>query len=262
MAGTDGASPLGEILDAAGTRPPPNASPSEKGRYAVNFADKMAQVLARDLLPRLPGIEATPKRAAASTRGIKQLDVNYSTPQLGLALGISLKSVHIREATGAKRYTHNLKRNEEELRIEASGYHKRQPYAVMVGVLCLPFDSCSDAKSGHTSSSFGSWVRHLRPFTGRGGPKDEEDRFERLYIALYDPDGVDMRFFDIRTSPPKNGRPLADGELFGPHGRLSPPLRLLRYREFLEEVHQCYLERNSAEFRWADGAVERLDPDQ
>ena len=40
---------------------------------------------------------ATTKRSAGSVFGKKQLDVNFSTPQLGLALGISLKSVHIRE---------------------------------------------------------------------------------------------------------------------------------------------------------------------
>src|SRR4029079_19349631 len=136
------------------------------------------------------------KRAAASVRGHKQLDVNFSTPQLGLALGSSLKSVHLREAAGGKRYTHNLKRNEEELRIEAAGYHKRQPYAVMVGVLFLPFDSCEDGKRNNPSS-VGSWVRHLRPYTARSGPRDDDDRFERIYIALYEPDGSNLGFFDI-----------------------------------------------------------------
>ena len=65
------------------------------------------------------------------------MDINFSTPELWLALGISLKSVHLRDIKGAERYTHNMKRNEEELRIEASGYHKRQPYAVMIAVLFL-----------------------------------------------------------------------------------------------------------------------------
>ena len=39
-----------------------------------------------------------------------------------------------------------MKRNEEELRIEASGYHKRQPYTVMIGVLFLPFDGADEKK--------------------------------------------------------------------------------------------------------------------
>ncbi len=258
----DGTAMLRDVLAHSEPRPERSASQTEKNQYAVRFADRMAALLARDLSPRMRGIEASTKRGAASVRGKKQLDVNFSTPQLGLALGISLKSVHLRESTGGQRYTHNLKRNEEELRIEASGYHKRQPYAVMVGVLCLPFDSCADARSTHTSSSFGSWVRHLRPFTGRTGPLDEDDRFERLYIALYDPDGSELRFFDIRTSPPKNGRPRSEGELLGPQGRDAPPLRMLSYAEFLDEVHHVYLARNSAVFQWADGEAEPLDADE
>ncbi len=261
IATPEGTATLREILGKAGKRPEPTAAASEKGGYAVRFADAMANALARDLDAKLPGIEASGRRGAASTKGSKQLDVNFSTPQLGLALGISLKSVHVREAGGGGRYTHNLKRNEEELRIEASGYHKRQPYAVMIGVLCLPFDSCADAKTDRTPSSFGSWVRHLRPYTGRSNPRDDEDRFERLYIALYESDGSDLRFFDVRTSPPKNARPPTEGDLFGPETR-DVPIRLLSYGEFLDEVYGTYLQRNSAEFHWADGEIEPLDPGQ
>ena len=178
--------------------------------------------------------------------------MNFSTPALGLALGISLKSVHIREAKGGKRYTHNLKRNEEELRIEASGYHKRQPYAVMIGVLFLPYDSCEDGKDN--PSSFGSWVRHLRPYSGRTGPKDDEDQFEKLYIALYDPEGSAFDFFDIDTDPPKNDRPRSNA------GAAGQPRKVLSYGEFLDSVHHLYLRRNSADFRWDDGTEEPLDP--
>ena len=176
-------------------------------------------------------------------RGQKQLDVNFSTPGLGLALGISLKSVHLREEKGAQRYTHNMKRNKEELRIEASGYHKRQPYAVMIAVLFLPFDSADDAKKKHSSSSFGSWVRHLRPYTGRQDPKNDIDKFEKIYIGLYEPDGSALRFFDVQEAPPKNGR----------------PTQVLDYRRFLDEVYHTYLRRNEAEFMWAEGDEDPLD---
>jgi len=154
------------VLKKAGRRPGKDADTSIKIDYAVRFAELVAERMAVDLSSRLKGITATTKRTAGSMGGkTKQLDVNFSTPKLGLALGISLKSVHTRDKKGAERYTHNMKRNEEELRVEASGYHKRQPYAVMLGVLFLPFDSCRDGKAG--PSSFGSWVRHLRPYTGR-----------------------------------------------------------------------------------------------
>jgi hypothetical protein len=138
-----------------------------------------------------------------------------------------------------------MKRNEEELRIEASGYHKRQPYAVMIGVLFLPFDSCEDGRKDNPSS-FGSWVRHLRPFAGRNKPDDEIDRFEKIYIALYDPSGQDLGFFDVDEAPPKNGR----------------PSKTLDYHAFLDAVYHAYLRRNEAEFRWAEGEEEPLDVEE
>jgi hypothetical protein len=238
----DGPSVIAEILAAAGARPERSDEVGKKNQYAVKFAELMAERIAADLSPEFPNIQATTKRTAAAVRGSKQLDVNFSTPQLGLALGVSLKSVHLRDVGGAERYTHNMKRNEEELRIEAAGYHKRQPYAVMIGVLFLPIDSCTDGKRDNPSS-FGSWVRHLRPYTGRDKPDDEPDRFEKIYICLYDPDATAMHFFDVAQNPPKNGMPKS----------------VLTYREFLDAVYLAYLERNGTDFTWEEGEDEPLD---
>lgn len=241
----DSAKVISEVLKASEPRPERSDSVGEKNQYAVRFADNMAARIAADLSDRLGDIEATTKRNAGSVLGKKQLDINFSTPQLGLALGISLKSVHLRDVKGAARYTHNMKRNEEELRIEASGYHKRQPYAVMIGVLFLPFDSAEDGKKDNPSS-FGSWVRHLRPYAGRDEPEDEIDKFEKIYIALYEPDGTDLRFFDVQKDPPKNGR----------------PAQSLDYGEFLEAVYREYLWRNEADFKWAEGEEEPLEVEE
>jgi hypothetical protein len=241
----DGAAVLKDVLKKAEPRPKVSDPVSEKTQYAVRFAEQMAEHIATGLEPRLETISATTKRSAGSVRGKKQLDVNFSTPQLGLALGVSLKSVHLRDVKGAERYTHNMKRNEEELRIEATGYHKRQPYAVMVGVLFLPFDSCDDGKRDNPSS-FGSWVRHLRPYAGRREPDDENDKFEKIYIALYDPSGSDIRFFDVESDPPKNGK----------------PAELLSYADFLERIYHAYLQRNEAEFKWAEGEEEPLEVEE
>src|SRR5688572_9378986 len=202
LSARDGAAVIAAVLKAAEPRPIQSSPEGEKIQYATRFADAMAEQIASDLEPNLRGIAATTKRTAGAVRGKKQLDVNFSTPEVGLALGISLKSVHIRDVGGSGRYTHNRKRNEEELRIEATGYHKRQPYAVMVGVLFLPFDSCDDGRRDN-ASSFGSWIRHLRPYTGRQDPEDETDKFEKIYIALYEPDGTDLKFFDVEWDPPK-----------------------------------------------------------
>jgi hypothetical protein len=203
-----------------------------------------AEQVAKDLRPLLPETTATPARTAKAAGGTKQLDVNYSTLKLGLALGISLKSVHVRDKGGNHRYTHNMKRNEEELRIEASGYHKRQPYAVMIGVIFLPFDACDDAITG--SSSFGSWVQKLHRYAGREDPEDAIDRFERIYVALYEPDGSNLQFFDVQVPPPRAGRP--------------PDDRTLDYAAFLDAIYHYHLWRTGSEFVWDDGVEAPLDP--
>lgn len=254
----DGKIVIKRVLRAAGARPLSSAKPADKNKYAVKFADEMGLMIAEALAPRLPGTTSSSKRAARAERGSKQLDVNFSSASQGLALGVSLKSVHIREATSGKRYTHNMKRNEEELRIEASGYHKRQPFAVMIGVLFLPLDSCTDGK-GDNSSSFGSWVRHLRPYCGRRDPHDDPDRFEKIFIGLYDPIGLTLRFFDVDSDPPKNARPSDSGALLAPDGRAR---RTMAFAEFLSSCHHQYLQRNALEFKWSDGTDDPLDEDE
>jgi hypothetical protein len=239
---SDGAEVISAVLKASLPRPKREDKSEDKNKYAIRFAEDMAERIAQHLRPRLKGIAATTKRDAGSVKGKKQLDINFSTPQVGLALGISLKSVHLRDVGGAGRYTHNMKRNEEELRIEAIGYHKRQPYAVMIGVLFLPMDSCNDGKRNNPSS-FGSWVRHLRPYAGRAEPDEDIDKFEKIFIALYATDGTALLFFDVERNPPKNGQPKST----------------LSFGEFLEHAYNAYLRRNNVAFKWDEGEDEPLD---
>jgi hypothetical protein len=243
-----------DVLEAAAPRPPDVAgTPEERHRlsedkrtYATRFADKMAICIANGLRERFPtvlpdadgrGVESP----AQSVRGPKKLDVNFSTPQLGLGFGISLKSVHFREKE-RRGYIHNMKRNDEELRTEASGYHQRQPYAVMIAVVFLPEDACEDASARH-SSSFGAWVRYLRPLAQRHTAHDDIARYERVFVGLYHRDGSRMEFFDVAKAPPKRGR----------------PTNLLTYVGFLDEIERAYLQRNAAEFEWADDVAVETD---
>jgi hypothetical protein len=249
---------LHDVLEATGDRPADGETTEErralrdaKQKYSTRFADRMATCIANGLRERFP--EVLPDEAgksvespAQSVRGPKKLDVNYSTPQLGLGFGISLKAVHFREQP-LRGFIHNRKRNDEELRTEASGYHKRQPYAVMVAVVFLPDDACHDA-SVRYPSSFGEWVKYLRPLSGRSEAHDEIDRFERVFVGLYGRDGGRMQFFDVEEPPPMRGR----------------PTMLLTYPEFLDEIEKAYLQRNAAEFAWADDVVEDIEepPDE
>ena len=246
---------LADVLTASGERPPDFAShPTEslrlrnqKQAYATRFANKMAVCVAnglRDSFPEvLPGEDGKGLESPAqSVRGPKKLDVNFSTPQLGLGFGISLKAVHFKEREKFG-YVHNRKRNDEDLRTEASGYHKRQPYAVMVAVMFLPDDACDDAQPKRMSS-FGAWVRYLRPLAQRISAYDEIDRYERVFVGLYARDGSRMEFFDVANAPPRRSRPAV----------------LLTYEQFLDTVEKTFLKRNVADFEWADD--ERVESDE
>lgn len=247
---------LQDVLEAAAPRPPDVAlTPEERHRlseekrtYATRFADKMAICIANGLRGRFPGVlpdeDGTGiESPAQSVRGPKKLDVNYSTPQLGLAFGISLKSVHFREKE-KRGYIHNMKRNDEELRSEASGYHQRQPYAVMIAVVFLPDEACEDATIRHPSS-FGNWVKYLRPLAKRRAAHDDIARYERVFVGLYDRGGSRMEFFDVEEAPPKAGR----------------PKNLLNETEFFDEIERTYLQRNAAEFEWATYGGTETDDD-
>ena len=142
--------------DAAGGRRP-GPTDRTKNRYATHFANKMAILLANQLRPRFSEIKPGPsgkgvESPSQALHGLKKLDVNYSTIQAGLGLGVSLKSVHVRDKNPRLRFTHNMKRNDEELRVEAAAYHQRQPYAVLVAVLMLPFEACDDGEESRPSS--------------------------------------------------------------------------------------------------------------
>lgn len=217
-----------------------------KRTYSTRFANHMAVCIANGLRAAFPEVLPGPdgkglESPAQSVHGPKKLDVNYSTPQLGLGFGISLKAVHFAEKEKFG-YVHNRKRNDEELRSEASGYHKRQPYAVMIAVMFLPDEACEDSQP-KGMSSFGAWVKYLRPLSGRATAHDDIDRYERVFVGLYSRDGVRMEFFDVDDAPPKRGRPKT----------------LLTYGDFLKEVEDTFLRRNSADFAWADDEAKESD---
>ena len=217
-----------ERLKAAGKRTQPF---KEQLSFAIYFAKHMSAEIASALAPEFPGVRSgeTPSQ---SVRGPKRVDLNYSTPELGLGLAISFKSVHFGEkANGDADFTHNMKRNDEELRVESTAHHLRQPYAVLVAAVFLPFEACTDFDE---TSSFASWVRYLWPLKGRAEPEDPPDRFELVFIALYARDGSELSFYQVG----------------GPVGcpRTGRPRQLLSLDDFLQLVTRTYRTRNGQDF--------------
>src|SRR5262249_24517572 len=139
---------------------------------------------------------------ARTGKGLKKLDVNYSTVELGLGLGLSIKTINFRDAT-TERYTKNYTRVDNELRAEAADYHERQPYAVLCAIIFLPADACDDG--GKAPSSFGQAVQIFRFRAGREKAVDDSTLFERILIGLYDTREKEfgrVAFFDVMDAPP------------------------------------------------------------
>ena len=200
-------------------------------KFAIAFAKYMGIEVAKALETDFPEIISGEKPSRA-VRGMKRVDVKYSTPEAGLGLALSFKSVHSGERdSGDSDFIHNMKRNDEELRVEATGHHLRQPYAVMVAVVFLPFESCHDLNK---TSSFGAWVEYLWPLKGRSEPEDPPDRYELVFIGLYARDGKEMGFYEIGGGVPcpRKGR----------------PKRLLSLAEFLLRIKETYDNRNGLDF--------------
>ena len=200
--------------------------------FAIYFAKYMSAEIAAALVALDAGFDGvrSGENISQAARGPKRLDINYSTPEHGLGLAMSFKSVHFGEdKNGDSAFTHNLKRNDEELRVEATEHHLRQPYAVFVGVVFLPMESCTDCPT----SSFGSWVQYLWALKGRMTMEDPPDRFELVFVALYARDGSDFGFYEVGgvTECPRHGRP-----------------RLLTPAEFLRRVKAVYDARNGKDF--------------
>jgi len=234
----------GELL-GAGSRAEA-VTQAQKKNYAERLSRGLAQRFANVLRSKFPGIfpDEDGKRhesRARSAKGYKKPDVNYSTPELGLGLGVSIKTINFRDPK-TKRYTKNYTRADAELRAEATDYHDRQPYATMVAIVFLPLDSCDDG-SERIASSFGQAVQTFRYRGGRLNPSGASMLFERVFVGLYDVSDTNfgaVGFFDVMAPPPKHGRPKV----------------LLKLDNVVEAIVETYDARNRPEFQWEDSEPE------
>ena len=224
------------------------ASGTDERARKKNFAEKLsrelAQVVADALRPRFEGITPSPdgkghERPTRTAKGVKKLDINYSTPDLGLGLGVSIKTVTAVDPK-TKRFTKNFTRIDNELRAEAKDYHERQPYAVMAAIIFLPEAACRDG-TGTAPSSFGSSIQAFRHRSGRATARDEEELFEAVFVACYresEPNLGDVWFFSVETAPPRQGLPVTADRL--------------NFQEVLGRITSIYERRNDPPFDWAE----------
>lgn len=207
-----------------------------KHGYAFRLSNALARTVADALRADFPGIlpdlEGKGSESAAPVHsGFKRLDVNYSTVQLGLALGISIKTLNFPDEA-SRRFTKNATRIDNELRAEALDYHQRQPYCVMVALVFVPKATTRDfGREGRTS--FRHIYEVLSKRAGRSSHSDQHERFEKIYLATYDEDESSSEF----------GR-LAFVDVLGVEHSVNTPTAEMSFEEVIREIGRTYLDRN------------------
>ena len=195
-----------QILAEAGVDPEVAASVdaerAAKKNYAQRLSEAVAQKTADGLRPKFKGILPDESGGGRESNvhgaaGLKRIDVNYMTPQMGLGLAVSIKTCNFADS-GSGRFTKNLRRIDGELRAEAEDVHARQPYAVLAGIILMPREATMDGSKGVSSAGHAKDV-----FRRRAGRKVHDDAvtlFERLFIGIYETDVASfgaVEFFDV-----------------------------------------------------------------
>ncbi len=183
-----------EALKSLPPKPDDNAKQASKKRYSELLSQKVALAFAKELRDR--GMEnarpAEPgelggsgaERRLAGGIGAKRVDVTWATEEAGLLLGISVKSINFRDER-TRNFQKNLTNRRGDLLFEAVTLHRRFPYAVLAGFMCLDKGAAEDG-TDRRRSTFENAHPRLKPFTARDDPAGRDEQFERLYLLLLD----------------------------------------------------------------------------
>lgn len=237
------------VLDELGDKPTVSAAREVKKGYAERMSRQIALMVADRLRGHYPRANVTPRPDGTAQEftiggGLsrKRVDVGVRDDAAGLVLGVSIKTYNFQDWDSkrqkAGRYTKNVKRNDMELRDEADTLHRRQPYAVLYALFFQPIAAASDGKTD--KSSFAHAVVTFRSRQGRDGPDSQRhDRFERVFIGLYEEEGQQrgaVGFFDVSENPPRN----------------APPRSLMTLDELIASMVRDVDLRNGLTQEWAE----------
>lgn len=185
---------LTAALKALPAKPPDAASREQKKAYSETMSARLAVAVADELRHR--GMkEARPsgpgdvgasgaERRLAGGIGAKRVDVTWATPESGLLLAISIKTINFRDGR-SKNFQKNLTNRRGDMLGESLTLHRRFPYAVVAGLMFLDKDARTD-ETKKRRSTFDNAFPRLRLFTGRQDPAGRDEQFERLYLVLVD----------------------------------------------------------------------------
>jgi hypothetical protein len=187
---------LREAFRALGPKPDDErATQAEKKRFSEQLSESLAYVFAKELRDRgmleaRPYISEVVESSGAERRmeggiGAKKVDVTWATPEAGLIVALSIKTINWRDRRTGN-YQKNLTNRRGDLLFESVTLHRRFPYAVLIGLLCLDQGAASDDTPLRRSTFLNAHER-MRLFTGRDDPAGRDEQFERLYVVLHDP---------------------------------------------------------------------------
>jgi hypothetical protein len=165
---------------------------------ALKFANALRRKGFKGVLPHETGKGG--ESHSAVPFGSHRIDVNYSNSIIGLGLAISIKTINFKDE-GSSRFTKNMRRADKELREEAEESHKYYRYASLSAVVLLPV-SCATDSSRRSSLKHAEEV--FSPRAGRNGPEGDLNRFERVFLGVYDTSEArfgDARFMQLGLHP-------------------------------------------------------------
>ena len=226
-------------------KPPDSADREVKKRYSEQMSAHIAAALAEGLRQR--GLEgARPsgpgelglsgaERRMAGGIGAKKVDVTWATPESGLALAMSVKTINFKDGRTAN-FQKNVPNRRSDMLFEGVTLHRRFPYAVLVGFFCLDKGAALD-QTEKRRSTFINAHNLLRIFTGRQDPAGRDEQYERLYVGLVTASPFDASL-DLYTA-----------------GKPETPVAL---DQILNEVLEIVAERNPDFYEYVDGKVRRV----
>lgn len=250
---------LAAALRTLPPKPSDTAKADEKKAYSEKLSAAVALVLSeelrhrgcREVLPQkpdtseplLPGLlpkRAQPAEASGAERrmaggiGAKKVDVTWATPESGLILGISVKTINFRDRASGT-FQKNLTNRRGDMLMEAVTLHRRFPYAVLGGFFFLDKGAASDDTSSRRRSTFHNAHARLRLFTGRADPAGRDEQYERFYVLLVEAESASVEAFEV--------------------GRPEAPVPLTR---IMDDLLTLVAERNPDFYEFDEGRLVRV----
>lgn len=174
-------------------KPADNAKSTEKKRWSELLSEAVAQAVAEELrnrglseaLPAPPGENGLSgaERRMSGGIGAKKVDVTWTTPESGLILGVSVKSINFIDGN-TKNYQKNLTNRRGDMLFEAVTLHRRFPYAVLGGLFFFDEGAAHDGTKARSSTFMNAHGR-FRLFTNRDDPFGRDEQYERFYFVLH-----------------------------------------------------------------------------